>query len=150
MNIQVPTPLLTRLYDGAPTVVVISSEQRFRALLRRLPVQLLLAAADGTGQSVRLLGEMAPAADWQAITVPPSVWCIWVLDDPAGDAVEEGNRLLGRALQDWWRKHGGDDVVPDLRTGSVAEFERYLLSHAVGEMTGLQRRMRDLLGSVSA
>jgi hypothetical protein len=33
MNIQVPTPLLTRLYDGAPTVVVISSEQRFRALL---------------------------------------------------------------------------------------------------------------------
>ena len=33
MNIQVPTPLLTRLYDGSPTVVVISSEQRFRALL---------------------------------------------------------------------------------------------------------------------
>ena len=150
MNIQVPTPLLTRLYDGAPKAVVISSEQRFRALLPRLPVRLLLAAADGTSQSVRLLGEMAPAADWQAITVPPSVWCIWVLDDPAGDAVEEGNRLLGRTLQDWWRKHGGDDVVPDLRTGSVAEFERYLLSHAIGEMTGLQRRMRDLLGSVSA
>ena len=150
MSIQVPTPLLTRLYDGAPTVVVISSEQRFRALLPGLPVQLLLAAADGTGQSVRLLGEMAPAADWQAITVPPSVWCIWVLDDSAGAAMEEGNSLLGRTLQDWWRKHGGDDVVPDLRTGSVAEFERYLLSHAVGEMTGLQRRMRDLLGSVSA
>ena len=121
MNIQVPTPLLTRLYDGAPKAVVISSEQRFRNLLPRLPVQLLLAAADGTSQSVRLLEEMAPAADWQAITVPPSVWCIWVLDDSAGDAVEEGNRLLGRTLHDWWRKHGGDDGVPDLRTGSVAE-----------------------------
>src|SRR5690242_3131599 len=115
MNIQVPTPLLTRLYDCAPTVVVISSEQRFRALLPGLPVRLLMAAADGASQSVRLLGEIAPAADWQVITVPPSAWCIWVLDGPAGDAVEEGNRLLGRTLQDWWHKHGGDDVVPDLR-----------------------------------
>src|SRR3954454_14087125 len=150
MNIQVPTPLLTRLYDGVPKAVVIGGEQQFRNLLPRLPVRLLLAAADRTSQSVRLLGEMAPVADWQAITVPPSVWCIWVLDDPAGDAVEEGNRLLGRTLQDWWCKHGGDDVVPDLRTGSVAAFERDLLNHAVGEMTGLQRRNRDLLGSVSA
>jgi hypothetical protein len=148
MNIQVPTSLLTRLYDGAPTAVVISSEQRFRALLPGLPVRLLLAAADGTSQSVRLLEEMAPAADWQAITVPPSVWCIWVLDDSAGNA--EGNHQLRRTLQDWWRKHGGDDAVPDLRTGSAAEFGRHLLSHAVGEMTGLQRRNRDLLGSVSA
>jgi hypothetical protein len=150
MNIQVPTLLLTRLYDGAPKAVVISSEQQFRNLLPCLPIQLLLAAADGTSQFVRLLGEMAPAADWQAITVPPSVWCIWVLDDSAGDAMEEGNRLLGRTLQDWWQQHGGDDGVPDLRTGSVAEFERYLLTHAVGEMARLQRRNRDLLGSVSA
>src|SRR4051812_12368455 len=128
MNIQVPTPLLTRLYDGAPTVVVISSEQRFRPLPPGLPVRLLLAAADGTGQSVRLLGEMAPAADWQAITVPPSVWCIWVLDDPAGDAVEEGNRLLGRTLQDWWCKHGGGDVVPRTPNRAVAQIAPDLLN----------------------
>jgi hypothetical protein len=55
MNIQVPTPLLTRLYDGAPKAVVISSEQRFRNLLPRLPVQLLLAACR-TGFSDRRCG----------------------------------------------------------------------------------------------
>ena len=50
MNIQVPTPLLTRLYDGVPKAVVIGGEQRFRNLLPRLPVRLLLAAADRTSQ----------------------------------------------------------------------------------------------------